>query len=216
MAATDEPAARIEERGVPEAVLNAIKVAPYNDLRAMERLLQELHRRIAAIIIEPMPNAGGMLPPAPGYLRGLRELADRFDVLLLFDEIVTFRLSSGGLQETEGVLPDMTALAKIIGGGFPVGAFGGRADIMAQFEPGGAGVLSHSGTFNGNNITMTAGLAAMKRLDRAAIERVNGLGERLGAGVNALFAALGIRAQCLGYGSLQQIQWTDEPLITLE
>ena len=82
-----------------------------------------------------MPNAGGMVPPAPGYLRGLRRLADQFGVLLLFDEIVTFRLSSGGLQEAEDALPDMTALAKIIGGGFPVGAFGGRADIMAQFSP---------------------------------------------------------------------------------
>jgi len=215
MAATDQPAARIEERGVPAAVLDAIMVAPFNDLAAMERLLSERHRRIAGIIIEPMPNAGGMLPPAPLYLRGLRELADRFDVLLLFDEIVTFRLSSGGMQEVEDVKPDMTALAKIIGGGFPVGAFGGRAEIMAQFEPGGAGVLSHSGTFNGNNMTMTAGLAAMKRLDQAAIARVNGLGEGLGAGVNALFASLGIRAQCLGYGSLQQIQWTDEPLNTL-
>ena len=156
------PTAQLEERGVPEAVLNAVMVAPFNDLAAMESLLREHHQRIAGIIVEPMPNAGGMAPPAPGYLRGLRELADRFGLLLLFDEIVTLRLSSGGLQEAEGVTPDMTALAKIIGGGFPVGAFGGRADIMSQFDPAGAGILSHSGTFNGNNITMTAGLAAMR------------------------------------------------------
>lgn len=211
-----EPAARIDERGVPQAVLNAVLVAPFNDLAAMETLLREHHQRIAGIIVEPMPNAGGMLPPAPGYLRGLRELADRYGLLLLFDEIVTLRLSSGGLQEAEGATPDLTALAKIIGGGFPAGAFGGRADIMRQFEPTGAGILSHSGTFNGNNMTMTAGLAAMKRLDQAAIERVNGSGERLAAGVNALLASLGIRAQCLGYGSLQQLQWTDEPLVTLK
>lgn len=213
--ATDQPAARVEERGVPKAVLNAIMVSPFNDLAAMESLLRAHHQRIAGIIIEPMPNAGGMLPPAPGYLRGLRALADRFRLLLLFDEIVTFRLSSGGMQEVEDVMPDMTALAKIIGGGFPVGAFGGRADIMAQFEPGGGDNLSHSGTFNGNDITMTAGLAAMKRLDPAAIARINRLGERLGAGINALFETLGIRAQCRGYGSLQQIQWTDAPLVTL-
>jgi len=216
LASTAQPATRIEERGVPEAVLNAVMVAPFNDLSAMGALLSEHHQRIAGIIIEPMPNAGGMVPPAPGYLRGLRELADRFDVLLLFDEIVTLRLSSGGLQEAEDVIPDMTALAKIIGGGFPVGAFGGRADIMSQFDPGGASLLSHSGTFNGNNITMTGGLAAMKHLDQGAIDRINGLGERLGAGINALFASLGIRAQCLGYGSLQQIQWTDAPLVTLK
>ena len=213
---TAEPAARIEERGVPDAVLNAVMVAPFNDLAALEALLRNNHQRIAGIVVEPMPNAGGMVPPAPGYLRGLRELADRFGLLLLFDEIVTLRLSSGGLQAAEDVMPDMTALAKIIGGGFPVGAFGGRADIMSQFDMGGLGVLSHSGTFNGNTITMTAGLAAMKRLDQAAIERVNELGDRLAASINALFAALGIRAQCLGYGSLQQIQWTDEPVVTLK
>ncbi len=216
LAATAQPAARTEERGVPEAVLNAVMVAPFNDLRAMEALLSEHHQRIAGIIVEPMPNAGGMVPPAPGYLRGLRELADRFGLLLLFDEIVTLRLSSGGLQEAEAASPDMTALAKIIGGGFPVGAFGGRADIMSQFDPGGPGILSHSGTFNGNNITMTAGLAALKHLDQGAIDRINGLGERLSAGINALFESLGIRAQCLGYGSLQQIQWTDAPLVTLK
>ena len=216
MAETATPAARVEGRGVPAAVLNAIMVTPYNDLAALETLLKAHHQRIAGVIIEPMPNAGGMVPPAPGYLRGLRELTDRYGVLLLFDEIVTLRLSAGGLQEAHAVMPDMTALAKIIGGGFPVGAFGGRADIMAQFDPlAESGSLSHSGTFNGNNITMAAGAAAMNRLDQKAIDRVNGLGERLGAGINALFRALGIRAQCLGYGSLQQIHWTDAPVTTL-
>ena len=216
MAAADQPIPQLEGRGVPDAVLNAVMVAPFNDLDAMEALLRAHHQRIAAIIVEPMPNAGGMIPPAPGYLRGLRELADRYDVLLLFDEIVTLRLSSGGLQAVEDAKPDMTAMAKIIGGGFPVGAFGGRADIMAQFDPeSGGDSLFHSGTFNGNNMTMTAGSAAMTRLDQAAIDRINELGERLGAGLNDLFAGLGIRAQCLGYGSLQQIQWTDAPVISL-
>ncbi len=215
LASAAEPVPRLEEPGLPAAVLNAVMVAPFNDLPAMEALLQEHHRRIAGIIVEPMPNAGGMLPPAPAYLRDLRELADRFGLLLLFDEIVTLRLDSGGMQAAEGVMPDMTALAKIIGGGFPVGAFGGRADIMAQFDPGAGNRLSHSGTFNGNDITMTAGLAAMKRLDQGAIDRINALGEQLAAGINALFESLGIRAQCLGYGSLQQIQWTDAPLATL-
>lgn len=214
--AAEQPAARVEGHGIPESVLNAVLVAPYNDLAAMDTLLSEHHSRIAGIIVEPMPNAGGMVPPAPGFLRGLRELADRYGVLLLFDEIVTLRLSSGGLQEAEDALPDMTALAKIIGGGFPVGAFGGRADIMAQFSPAArADYLYHSGTFNGNDITMAAGAAAMKRLDQAAIDRINNLGARLGRAIDALFESLGFRAQCLGYGSLQQIQWTDEPVITL-
>ena len=157
-----------------------------------------------------------MVPPAPGYLRGLRKLADDFGVLLLFDEIVTLRLSSGGMQAVEDVVPDMTAVAKIIGGGFPVGAFGGRSEVMQLFNPTvDAQPLFHSGTFNGNNMTMTAGLQAMRRLDQAAIERINGLGEKLAAGISSIFADLGIRAQCRGYGSLQQIHWTDEPLLTL-
>lgn len=214
--AGQEPKARLESRGVPSAVLQSALVAPFNDLDAMEALLEEHHERVAGIIIEPMPNAGGMIPPAPGYLTGLRALADRYGVLLLFDEIVTLRLAPGGFQQIAGVLPDLTALGKIIGGGFPVGAFGGRREIMAQYDPAQAEqALFHSGTFNGNSMTMVAGEEALRRLDAAAITRINGLGERLAAGINELFAALGIRAQCLGFGSLQQIQWTDAPVVNL-
>ena len=208
--------ARVEGRGVPNSVLDTVLVVPFNDLEAMETLLAEHYRRIAAIIVEPMANSGGMIPPLPGYLRGLRDLADQYDVLLLFDEVVTLRLSWGGMQEIYGVQPDMTAMAKVIGGGFPIGAFGGKRAIMEQFNPDGASeVLQHSGTFNGNNITMVAGMAAMQRLDQAAIERINSLGDRLQAGINSIFRSGGIRARCHGYGSLQQIQWTDEDLITL-
>ena len=215
-AASRTPATRLEGRGVPSAVLDATLVAPYNDLPAMESLLQEHGERVAGIILEPMANAGGMIPPLPGYLRGLRQLADQYETLLLFDEVVTLRLSRGGMQELEGVTPDLTAMAKVIGGGFPVGAFGGKRAIMSQFDSTSApDHLQHSGTFNGNNMTMVAGMAAMRRLDQAAIDRINALGERLAAGVNAIFERAGIRGQCLGLGSLQQIQWTDEPLTTL-
>ena len=211
-----QPAARLEGRGVPAAVLNAVMVAPYNDLEAMADLLEKHHERVAGIIIEPLPNAGGLVPPQPGYLRGLRELADAYGVLLLFDEIVTLRLSHGGFQQIAGLQPDMTAMAKIIGGGFPVGAFGGREAIMQLFNPLiDSHALFHSGTFNGNNVTMTAGLEAMRRLDERAIGRINSLGEKLRDGINQIFAEQGVRAQCLGYGSLQQVQWTDAPLVTL-
>ena len=210
------PQARLESRGVPRVVLRSTLVAPFNDLDAMRALLAEHGERVAAIMLEPMPNAGGMIPPADGYLQGLRGLADEFGVLLLYDEVVTLRLAPGGFQEISGALPDMTALGKIIGGGFPVGAFGGRRDIMAQFDPDQRqDALFHSGTFNGNNMTMTAGEEALRRLDAAAIHRINGLGERLAAGANAIFKRLGIRAQCLGYGSLQQIHWTDAPIANM-
>ena len=207
------PRARLESRGVPGEVVNSVLVAPFNDLAAMEALLAAHAAHIAGIILEPMPNAGGMIPPQPGYLAGLRALADRYGVLLLFDEIVTLRLAPGGFQEIAGLKPDLTALGKIIGGGFPVGAFGGRRNIMAQFDPEQhPQPLFHSGTFNGNNMTMTAGEVALRRLDAAAIARINALGETLAAGVNGIFAKLGIRAQCLGYGSMQQIHWTDAEL----
>ena len=207
---------RLQGRGIPSAVLNAVMIAPFNDLAAMADLLRQHHERIAGIIIEPIPNSGGIIPPAPAYLRGLRQLADDYGVLLLFDEIVTLRLSNGGYQQIEEVTPDMTAVAKIIGGGFPVGAFGGRHEIMQLFDLEAAeDSLFHSGTFNGNNMTMTAGLEAMRRLDEAAIARINRLGERLRDGLNRLFEAKRIQAQCLGYGSLQQIHWTAEPVVTL-
>ena len=210
------PKARLESRGVPGAVLQSVLVVPFNDLDAMAALLEAHQERIAGIIIEPMPNAGGMVPPAPGYLAGLRALADRYGVLLMFDEIVTLRLAPGGFQQIAGVLPDLTALGKIIGGGMPVGAFGGRREIMAEYDPAQVeAALFHSGTFNGNSLTMVAGEEALRRLDAAAIQRINGLGERLATGINQLFAELGIRAQCLGYGSLQQIQWTDAPVLNL-
>ena len=211
------PAARIEGRGVPASVLNAVMVVPYNDLGGDGNAPASAWPKPSpASSLEPMPNSGGMVPPAPGYLQGLRALAEEYGVLLLFDEIVTLRLSRGGFQEIENVKPDMTALAKIIGGGFPVGAFGGRQDIMRQFDPNlHPDFLFHSGTFNGNNVTMTAGLAAMQRLDQAAIDRINGLGERLQREMNRIFRRLAIRARCLGYGSLQQIQWSDAPIRTL-
>ena len=216
IASDGQPQPQVEGRGVPGAVVDATLVAPFNDLDAMEKLLRRHGSRIAGIIVEPLPNSGGMVPPDPGYLRGLRALADAHDVLLLFDEVVSLRLSRGGQQELAGVRPDLTALGKIIGGGFPVGAFGGKKALMDLYNPAsGDDFLQHSGTFNGNNITMTAGLAAMRELDQAAIDRINSLGEALNAGIQGIFQSRGIRAQCLGYGSLQQIQWTDAPVKNL-
>lgn len=207
------PTAHVEGRGVPQSVLDAVLVTPFNDLDAMEALLRQHHEQVAAIITEPMPNAGGMVPPEAGYLRGLRELADRYGVLLLLDEIVTFRLSRAGMQLIENIKPDLTAIGKIIGGGFPVGAFGGRQDIMDQFNPlVHQNFVQHTGTFNGNNMTMTAGIAAMQCYGQDAIDRINALGDRLRAGVNAVFKTSGIRGQVLGYGSLLQIHWTDQPV----
>ena len=208
------PGPHLEGRGVPSSVLNAVMVAPFNDLKTMEDILKQHRDRIAAIIVEPIPNAGGMVPPEPGYLRGLRELADQYSVVLIFDEIVTFRLSTGGMQLIENVTPDLTALGKIIGGGFPVGAFGGRKEIMDHFNPRNPDFLVHTGTFNGNNMTMVAGITAMENLDQSVIERINGLGESFKDGINRAFQSAGIRGQALGYGSMCQVHWTDRKILS--
>ncbi|MCI0519892.1 MAG: aminotransferase class III-fold pyridoxal phosphate-dependent enzyme [Chloroflexi bacterium] len=120
------PFPRVEADGVPEAVLQATAVARFNDLASVETILQARSGEIAAIIVEPVMNSAGMIPPEGSFLPGLRALAHRYDVLLIFDEVDTFRLHEGGYQGKSGVIPDLTALGKLIGGGLPVGAFGGR------------------------------------------------------------------------------------------
>jgi glutamate-1-semialdehyde 2,1-aminomutase len=184
-------------------------VAPFNDLDALETILRKHSDKMAAIIMEPMPGTCGMICPKPGYLEGVRELADRYGVLLIFDEVLTFRLSFGGMQAMSGVVPDLTALGKIIGGGFPVGAFGGKEETMKQFDPTKPEPVSHSGTFCANPITMTAGLVAMELYDQSAIDRVNGLGDRLRKGFSEALKRVGIKGQATGIGSMATVHWTD-------
>jgi glutamate-1-semialdehyde 2,1-aminomutase len=202
----EHPAAHLE-RGVPQSVLNDVVIVPFNDLGAAEKALSAHRDRLAALIVEPVMGAGGGIPPEPGYLKGLRELTQKYGVLLIFDEIISFRMHAGGMQAREGVTPDLTALGKIIGGGFPVGAFGGKREIMERFAPFHAENLAHSGTFNGNNITMAAGLAAMELYDQAAADRLNALGDRMRSGFKQAMARTGIHGQVLGLGSVVVVMW---------
>ncbi len=197
--------------GVATSQLADVHVAPFNDLEALEAVLKTKAKEVAAIILEPMMGAGGMIPPLPNYLNGVRELADRYHVLLIFDEVLTFRLSVGGLQQVESVRPDLTALGKIIGGGFPVGAFGGRKDIMALFDPTRTNALMHGGTFNGCNITLTAGLATLEAYGQAEAERLNSLGDRLKSGFSRVLKKHGINGCLSGIGSLNQVHLTPSP-----
>ena len=203
------PTPHLEGPGIPACIEAGVMVSRFNDLEATEAILKEHHGQIAAIILEPMPGSGGLIPPQAGYLQGLRTLADRYNVLLIFDEVITFRLSLGGLQRLAEVEPDLTALGKIIGGGFPVGAFGGRREIMTQFDPAQPKSISHSGTFNGHNVVMAAGNATLQHLPQAAIERINHLGDRLREGFNQAFQEAGIKGQATGLGSLVQVHWRD-------
>jgi len=209
---TDGPPKASVHSGIPASVLQDVRVVPFNDLAAVAAVLEADADRIAAIIVEPVLGAGGVIPPQQGYLAGLRELADRFKVLLIFDEVITFRLSPGGMQELAGVMPDLTSLGKIIGGGLPTGAFGGRSDIMAIFDPAHPQAIIHSGTFNAANMVMAAGLAALNALDQPAIDGINRLGDRLRAGFQNAFIKAGLRGQVTGIGSLNQVHWCDTAL----
>ena len=213
----------LDSAGVPAVVLDYTWVVPFNDTETLQALLQEEGTKVAAVIMEPMPARPGYLSPAPGYLEGVRRLTEQHGILLIFDEVQTFRLSMGGFQALEGIQPDLTALGKLIGGGFPVGAFGGRKDIMAQFDPADpeglrqagtfnanpmtmAAGLRQAGTFNANPMTMAAGLAALNSYDATAAARVNALGDTLRRGFGRVLASSGIQGQATGFGSLVAIQ----------
>jgi glutamate-1-semialdehyde 2,1-aminomutase len=149
--------------GVPPGATVDTLLVPYNDLPAVERAFKANAGEVAAMIVEPVAGNMGVVPPDEGYLRGLRELCDRYRALLIFDEVITgFRVSYGGAQQLFGVTPDVTVLGKIIGGSMPVGAFGGRAEIMDQLAP--LGPVYQAGTLSGNPVAMAAGLATLKLL----------------------------------------------------
>ena len=152
-----------DSAGVPGSIAGTTLLAPYNDLESVRGLFAEHGEQIAAIIVEPVAGNMGVVPPVPGFLAGLQELAKADGALLIFDEVMTgFRVARGGAQELFGVRPDLTCLGKIIGGGLPVGAFGGRSEIMAKLAP--EGPVYQAGTLSGNPLSMAAGTATMKVL----------------------------------------------------
>jgi glutamate-1-semialdehyde 2,1-aminomutase len=208
----DDPRPVPGSAGLPKRVLDDVVIVPFNNVAAVERAFARHPGEIAALIVEPVPGGLSYLPPAPGYLAGLREVVHRHGALLIFDEIQTLRLSRGGAQELFGVTPDLTTMGKIIGGGFPVGAFGGRRDVMDLFDPNRPGHLHHSGTFNGNRATVVAGQAVLRILDQPQIDRLNAMGDRLRAGLSETARASGLRAQVTGVGSFSSILLSDRPV----
>jgi len=199
--------------GVPATVLKHVIVLPWNDLDACARILQKHGDDVAGLIVDPILSNAGLIPPREGFLEGLRELTTRLGILLVFDEVISFRIAPGGAQERFGIRPDLTTLGKIIGGGLAVGAFGGRADVMNLYDPrGGRGRINHGGTFNANPLTMAGGLATMAQLTPGAYATLDALGDRLRAGVKRLFRSRGIPAQVTGAGSLFWLHWTKRRL----
>jgi glutamate-1-semialdehyde 2,1-aminomutase len=197
-------------RGIPLNPGKDLFIAPFNDLETVENILKAHAKEIAAILLEPILGGLGIICPLPGYLQGLRTLADKYDVLLIFDEVQTLRVSYGGAQEKYGVIPDITAVAKIIGGGLPIGAFGGREDIMAVYDQTLQGNLSHGGTFNGNRAAMAAGVVTMKLFDHAAIEKLELLGARLEKGLKNAIKENNVPMSVNRVGSLLHVHLVPE------
>jgi glutamate-1-semialdehyde 2,1-aminomutase len=208
----DAPNALAVDASIPDSVLNDVVVCPYNEPELAQALIARHAHELAAVIVEPVLGSLGMIPATREFLVALREATAAHDVLLIFDEVITLRLGDGGAQGVHGVAPDLTALGKIIGGGLPIGAFGGRADLMHLFHPEEREPVMHASTFSGNVLSMAAGLAAMEQVNPQLTAQLNGLGERLRAGFNGAFANNGIRGQATGMGSLANLHLTDARL----
>lgn len=200
--------------GVPKSVAMDVIVAPFNDLATMDRILSQNRDRIAAIITEPIFGAGGGAMAQDGYLEGLRTLADQHGVLLIFDEVITLRVHEGGYESVCRVKPDLIAMGKLIGGGLPIGAFGGREDVMAVFDHTQPKYIVHSGTFTGNALTMKAGFACMENFMQPEINRINALGDRVRVGLTNAFKESGVKGNASGYGSLVYIYFFNDSFKT--
>jgi glutamate-1-semialdehyde 2,1-aminomutase len=198
--------------GVPQAVAALTLDAPYNDLAAVEELFQAHPDAIAAVIVEPVAANMGVVPPAPGFLEGLRDLTRRHGALLIFDEVITgFRLCYGGAQTYFKIEPDLTTLGKIIGGGLPVAAYGGRRDLMERVAP--LGPVYQGGTLSGNPLAMRAGIETLKRLSAPGFyESLDRKGAQLAAGITKALAETGVAGQVAHVGSLLTLFFTGDPV----
>jgi glutamate-1-semialdehyde 2,1-aminomutase len=201
--------------GVPAALAQNTITIPFNDTAALEEVFAE-HNDIAAVIIEPVVGNMGCVPPQPGYLAAVRQLTKANGALLIFDEVMTgFRLARGGAQELYGISPDITTLGKIIGGGLPVGAYGGSRELMNHIEP--AGPIYQAGTLSGNPLSMTAGLVTLRRLrDKSVYEQLNTTSRKLCEGLSAAASEAGIKTEINRVGSMWTSFFTDQPVTNWE
>jgi glutamate-1-semialdehyde 2,1-aminomutase len=186
---------------------------PFNDIETAENIIKTNKDDIACVILEPVIGKG-MIPAEREFLHELRELTSDYGIILVFDEVVTFRLDTGGVQNLYGIVPDMTTLGKVIGGGYPVGAFGGREDLMMLFSPQKKEFIPHSGTFNGNPVTMAAGLETLKIYDSGAVNQLNKRGDLLRKTLNSILEDMNV---CIsGMGSLLHFHFREEPFSRVE
>jgi glutamate-1-semialdehyde 2,1-aminomutase len=199
--------------GVPAALAALTLALPFNDLAAVRRALEAHPGKVAAVVVEPVAGNMGVVPPAPGFLPGLRELCTRHGTLLVFDEVITgFRVAWGGAQARYGVRPDLTCLGKIIGGGLPVGAYGGSRELMSRVAP--LGQVYQAGTLSGNPLAVAAGLATLRALEREGVyERLERLGAHLEAGIGEAARATGVPVTVNRVGSMLTAFFTEGPVV---
>jgi len=201
-----------DSQGVPAALAALTLTAAYNDLEAMRRLFRDRGGEVAAVIVEPVAGNMGVVPPTSGFLAGLRELCTAHGALLIFDEVITgFRVARGGAQALYGVRPDLTCLGKIIGGGLPVGAYGGARALMSRVAP--LGAVYQAGTLSGNPLAVAAGLATIRALAEPGVyERLERLGRQLERGMAEAATSAGIPLTVNRVGSMLTAFFTEEPV----
>jgi glutamate-1-semialdehyde 2,1-aminomutase len=197
-------------RGTPQKALEDVVVIPFNDPVKTRAILDRHRGEVACVLIDPMPHRVGLIPAKPEFMRMLREWTAANGALLVFDEVITFRSEYGGAQAWYDVKPDLTAMGKVIGGGFPVGALAGKAEVMSVMNPLASEVrFPHSGTFSANPVTMTAGLTTMQLFDQDAVAHTNALAARAKDGIEAAIADTGVAASVSGGGSMFRVHMKD-------
>ena len=209
----DAPVARPDSVGTPRWAVEQTVVIPFNKPDAAEAILRRHSGEVAAVIVEPVIGAGGVIAATPEFLRRLRSITSELGMLLIFDEVISLRLAPGGAQEMYGVTPDLTTMGKIIGGGLPVAAFGGRTDVMEMLDPRREGSIAQGGTYNGNPLGMAAGLAAMRELTPDVYEELNRKGERVAELLREVFASHGVQVKVNAVGSLFALHFSDRPVV---
>ena len=198
--------------GQPKSVVDDVIVLPYNDLEKCTEIITKNVDDLAAVIMEPVSSNFGYVAATPEFLQGIRDITTQLGIVLIFDEVQSFRLSSGGAQEIFGVTPDVTTFGKIIGGGLPIGAWGGKEELMDLYDNEKGPVIAHAGTFNANPSTMIAGLETLKQLTPDVFTRLNSLGDQIRQKINAVFGELEMPGQATGVGSLFGIHFSDEEI----
>ena len=207
------PGARPASLGLAPDSTDNVMVLPFNEEETAVRLIEEQGKRLAAVIVEPVLGSAGMIPARQSYLDGLREVTERLGILLIFDEVVSFRIAFGGAQAYYKVTPDLTCLGKLIGGGFPLGAFGGRSDVMTMFDPShGKPQLPHPGSYNANPVSLVAGVGVLECLTAEVIRLLNRRGESLRRQMRAAFDEAALPAQVTGIGSLFAMHLISQPV----